>query len=134
MTLLRGVAKISASGAVKQLDGKAQPDQIVTESDVQQPRKLARLLSDLLKDIAALKRRAYPRRIDFEDIVVDATGVTAIPMRHGFNGRVRWWPVDWRAVGTSGPQLNRGSATDANTLVLVSYAAGTVTIRVEEAG
>lgn len=142
MTILRGVAKITGAGAVKPLDGKAPPDQQVTEKDVQEPPKLARLLTDVLRDLAALKRRHYPRRIDFEDQAAPGP----IRLRHGFNGRVRWWVVDWTSAGTnlvdsggdtlsaSWCDLTKQSDSDANMLVLQGHVTGTATIRVEEAG
>ena len=114
-----------------QLDRAAEPDELVNESDVQNASWLARRLVVMLKDIATLKRRFWPRRIDFEDRVVDSSMVTQYRFTHNFGGRVRWWPVD--ATGDP-PFLARHSASDNNTLVLISNSACTVTIRVEEAG
>ena len=106
------------------------PDEVVTEADVQEPPKLARLVLRLLKDVAQLKRAWTPDRVDFEDRVVDGTGVTLYRFEHGLGGRVRWWVVD-----STGPHdLVRDASSDNNTLVLYSYGATTVTIRVERAG
>lgn len=139
-----GVAKVLLNGTVKKLDGSAEANQQVTAKDVQDPMNLAKLLTDMLADVARLKRRHYPRRMDFEDLVCFANN--DITMRHGFNGRVRWWVVEWASNGTplvdsagntltiKSPMLHKTTASDNNTLVLHSDVAGTATIRVEEAG
>ena len=143
MGLLKGVARISAA-AVKQLEGRAEPDQAVTEADVQEPPKLARLLTSILKDIATRKRRHYPRRIDFENLV--CTSNNKLTLRHAFGGRVRWWVVEWTSSGTplvdsggdtlviKSPMIHQTAASTADVLILQCDVAGTATIRVEEAG
>lgn len=125
-------ARITSGGTVFKLDGTP-VHQRATEADVQEPRKLARLLTDAHKAAAEVAARHDPARVDHEDIVVDATGATQYRLHHGFGGRVRWWVVDWRSA-TAGPQLVYSSSSDNDTLVLVSYVAGTATIRIEEAG
>lgn len=125
-------ANIKNDSSVKQLDRRAEPDEQVTEEQVKDSSRLGRLLMTMLRDIALLKRRWAPRRMDFEDVVVDGTATTKYRLTHKFGGRVRWWPVDWLYPSASG--LAKHSDTDNDTLVLVSYVAGTVTIRVEEAG
>ena len=115
----------------RRLERAAGAEESVTEADAADAPKLARLLVRMLRDIATLKRRWWPRYIDFEDVVVDNTGTTKYRFEHGFGGRVRWWPVD---AQTAAPSLRRHADSDANTLVLVSSASATVTIRVEEAG
>ena len=108
---------------------------MITEEDVKDTTRLARVIVRILKDVAALKRRFAPRCIDFEDRAVDNTYTTKYRLHHGFGGRVRWWVVDWRpSGGTFAFDLSRHADTDENTLVLVSGAAGSVTVRVEEAG
>lgn len=129
---LGSAANVTSAGVVRQLDGRPEPDENITEAAVKEPRSLARLLLRLFRDVALLKRRWWPRRIDFEDKAVDATGTTAYTLPHNFGGRVRWWVVDWS--GSAGPQLAKSSDTTDRSLVLVSYVAGTATIRVEEAG
>ena len=126
-------AIIPLNGKVRQLDRRAEPDELVTEDQARDPKRVARLLAQLLRDVASLKRRFWARHIDFEDRTVDATGTTPYRFPHGFNGRVRWSVVDWVSA-SDGPRMARDTTSDANTLVLVSYEAGTVTIRVEEAG
>jgi hypothetical protein len=127
-------AKVSESGVVTSLDGRAEPDEVITENDVQDAAKLARALSAMSKAIAALKRAWAPRTIDFEDVLV-ATSGAAVHLAHGF-GRVRWWVIDWvpTSPGTVAPILFKSDATTEQTLVLLSYVDGTATIRVEEAG
>lgn len=125
--------RISSAAKVSTLDGRAQPDEVVTEADVQEPPKLARLLARLLKDTTALKRAFAPRRIDFEDVAVSTAGAT-VSLQHNFAGRVRWYLVGWSSTGTQAPILKEAAATTASTLVLASYVAGTATLRVESAG
>ena len=128
-------ALIDVDGTPRVLDGRSEPEEIVTETDAQDPAKVARHLSRALKLIAELRRRANPRRTDFEGVIVDMGGL-AVSLQHNFGGRIRWWPVGWQsASATVAPSLveDTTSTTDS-TLVLRSYAPGTVTIRIEEAG
>lgn len=124
-------ARVTSAGRIYQLEKAAEPVEIITEADAADSIKLSRLLMRLAKDVTALKRRHFPRRIDFEDRDVDNTGTTKYRFEHGFKGRVRWWPVD--VVGGV-PALIRDEDTDQNTLVLTSTNAATLTIRIEEAG
>jgi hypothetical protein len=117
---------------VIQLDRRAEPDEQVTDEDAKDAGRLARVLMRLLRDVAILRRRWAPRRVDFEDVEVDATATVFYRFPHDFNGRVRWWVVDWS--GGAAPSLLRDGRSDQNALVLVSTSAGTATIRVEEAG
>ena len=126
-------AIIPRSGPVRQLDRKAEPDEQVTTEQAKDPERVSRLLMSILRDLAQLKRRWAPRRIDFEDRTVDATGTALHRFSHNFAGRVRWWVVDWQA-SSGAPSLRRHASSDENTLVLVSSVAGTASIRVEEAG
>ena len=126
-------AIIPRSGPVRQLDRKAEPDEQVTTEQAKDPERVSRLLMRILRDLAQLKRRWAPRRIDFEDRTVDATGTTLHQFTHNFAGRVRWWAVDWQA-SSGAPSLRRHVSSNENTLVLVSSVSGTATIRVEEAG
>lgn len=124
-------AKIDLRGKVTKQDRLASPEQQVDPTDVGSPVKLARLLTDLLKDVSTLKRKWWPRRIDFEDLAVEQYVDVTLP--HNFGGRVRWWLVDWS--GGNAVQLSTVSAvTTTKTLVLSPTASGTATIRVEEAG
>lgn len=118
------------SGKSRSLDGSNAPDEVVKASDVTDPMKLARLLMRMLKALAALKRTFSPRRTDFEDLAVDATGAKLFRLPHYFGARVRWWVIDASAA----PALAKDPSTDANTLVLTSTVACTVSVRVEEAG
>lgn len=128
-------AKVDSAGTIKMLDGRGEPDEVITEKDVQDPPKLARLLGTTLNAIAQLRRQWVPRRIDFEGIATGTIGATTVPMEHGFGGAIRWWVVGWVSSGGSGPSLEEATAVSTDTtLRLYSYAAGTATIRIEEAG
>lgn len=130
----KGAARVDNAGKVTQLGPKPAPDETVTVEDVQDPAKLAKLATRILASLAALRLTWVPRRIDFEDVAVSTSGAT-VTLQHNFNGRVRWWLVGWQSSGTTAPILKESTtATDANTLVLLSYVAGTATLRVEEAG
>lgn len=126
-------ANFPAVGEPRQLDRRAEPDEQITEQQAKDSGRVARLLMTLLRDVVTLKRRWWPRRYDFEDRLVDDTGTTKYRFHHGFNGRVRWWVVDWSNASTNS-QLIRHADSDNNTLVLVSNEIGKVTIRIEEAG
>lgn len=129
-------AKIDSSGKVTQLDARAGADEVVTEEDVQEPAKLSKMLARLLANVAALRRARVSARVDFEDVVVPSTGATApVRLQHNMVGRVRWWVVGWQCSTNVAPILREDTAnTTASTLVLLSYVAGTATIRVEAAG
>lgn len=125
-------AIITAAGKVVQLDARAQPDQQITEREVQDPATLAQLLTSMLADLTAARRAWQPRVLYFRDVVVDATGTTKYPFPHRFAGRVNYEVAAWS--GAAAPNLRSDSSTDADTLYLTSTSAGTATIRVEEAG
>lgn len=126
-------AVIKTDGSIRQLDKAIQPPEQVTEEQVKDSHRLSRLLMSILRDVVSLKRRWSPPFIDFEDVVVDGTGTTKYRFPHRFGGRVRWHSVGWKSA-TAGARLVEHSDTDGNTLVLVSYTAGTLTLRVQEAG
>ena len=120
-------------GKPRKLDRAPTPDEQVTEEQAKDTPRVARVLTDLLRDVAAFKRRWAPRVVDFEDFDFDGSGTTVYRFPHGFRARVRFSVVDWTGA-TGGPQFVRHASTDVHTLCLVSYEAGTATIRVEEAG
>lgn len=121
---------VPISGTRRELDRKAEPDEQVEPNQVADLDRMARLLMSILRDVATLKRRFWPRSIDYEDLPVDGTGTTPYRFAHRFGARVRWYVVDWQ--GSGAPELTRDDSTDNDTLVLTSGASGTVTIRVEE--
>lgn len=126
-------AIVQANNTVRQLDRQAEPDEQVTEYEVKDASRLARVVMRLLRDVAALRRSWSPKVVDHRDRVVDGTGTTVYRFPHGFGGRVNWWPVDWVSAA-AGPRLVRDPSSDNETLALVSYTAGTLTLRIEEAG
>lgn len=129
---ITGCAKVASDGTVTQVGPRIPPDVNVTAEDVEDTSKLARFITSIFRDLAALKARWYPRRVDFEDVVV----VTSrdYSFQHNFNGRVRWWPVEWSSGSAVPPTFVQQISTTANTLVLGAYQDGTVTIRIEEVG
>ncbi len=123
--------RVDSAGVVTQLGAKATPDEIVTQDDVKEPVKLAKMLTRIISLLSALRRIWVPRTIDFEDVAVPGGG-GLVTLQHNFGGRVRWWVVD--VFGSSTFLLQRNAATTSDTLVLSSNQSNTLTIRVQEAG
>lgn len=116
------------------LDASVQSEETAQEPDVADVPRLARLLTRMLRDIAALKRRFSPRVITYVNLDVDATGTTVYQLVHKFGGPVAWWPVGWSSGSSDCPKLRESGTPDRDTLSLISHVAGTVAIRVEELG
>jgi len=121
------------TGTARQLAHRPEPDEAISEQDAADAPKLARLLTRILRDVAALKRPFAPRRVSFVDLTVDGTGTTKYRLPHGFGARVHWFVADWSGAA-AGAGLERHSDTDKDTLVLVSHVAGLASVRIEEAG
>jgi len=120
------------SGKSRQLGGKATEDEVVSEADVTDVPKMARLLTRIVRELASLRRRFAPRRTDFEDVDVPTGGYVRFP--HGFGGRVRWWVVDVEGSFAQLVRVSPDTLSDANTLVLYSDQETRITLRIEEAG
>lgn len=129
-------AYVESDGTIVQLDGRTEPDEVVTPTDVEDASKLARIVGRVLRDIAALKRRYAPRRIVFRDVVSTGTTVSAQTKRfaHGLDGKVHWWVADWSSTATVAPCVRRSASTTSDLLVLEFLTTGTATVIVEEAG
>lgn len=126
-------AVISAqTGKVRQLDRPAESDERATPDQMKDPDLVSQLFLRILRNVSRLLRRWNPRRLDIEDMLLDATGTTLFRFEHKFGGRVRFWVVDW--VGASPPNLIRDAATTKDVLVVTSSSSGYATIRIEEAG
>lgn len=122
---------VRKDGTAVIVDAKRKPVDQITESQVQDPKRLAQLLQDGFSDAAIKAERFAPNRIDFEDRTLDATGTTKHSFEHKLGKRVRWFVVDWSGSG-GGAELSKDSSSTLDTLVLVSYRAGVATIRIEE--
>lgn len=124
-------AIVRPEGPPRSLVSTSEPNEEVTERQLGEPGYTVRLLMRILREIAALRRRYAPGRIDFEDVVL--TSGTYTRLSHNFGGRVRWWVTD---IYVTVPIVVRSNIeeTDQNTLVLYSGATCVCTIRVEEAG
>lgn len=125
-------AVIAPSGQIRKLDRPTEPREQVTEDDAADPGRVARMLMSLSEDTSDLKGRWGPGFLEFEDLVVDNTGTTKYRLAHNLGQRVRWWAVDWD--GGAACALAKDSSSDNNTLVLISFEVGTVTVRLELAG
>lgn len=124
--------------STKLLDAKKQQDEIVTPEDATDGVKLGRLLTRMLAELAALRRRFAPKRTTFRDIV--STGAELDPQRftliHKFGGVVEWWVVGVNSLGLVELPLVAEvvDESDDSSLVLDVYFEGTIAVRVEEAG
>lgn len=95
-------ANVPLNGQTRQLDTPREPDEHVTDKQVGDAAQLTKLFMRILRDVADLKRRWWPNRIDFEDVSLGASG-GKIRLPHNLSGRVRWRVVDYaeRAGTTS---------------------------------
>ena len=130
-------ANVYPIGAPRQLDRRAEPEEQITEEQAKEPARVARLLMTLLRSVALLKRRWWPHRVDFKDVVITGTSVAPMVVRfpHGL-GPVVWWPVRVRDTGfiSAGTLIRETSDSNESTLVLEVYFDATIDIRIEEAG
>lgn len=120
-------------GRMRQLDAKGTPSAVLTALDAQEPEKIARAVNDLTRSVAEQARAFTPRVIFHRDVTVTGTGLVKYRFQHGFRGLVNWYVARWSSAA-GGHSLVEDASTTADTLVLVSYIAGTLTLRVEEAG
>lgn len=125
-------AIVRPEGPPRSLVSSREPDEEVTEEQLTEQGYAVRLFMRVLREIAALRRRFVPSRIDFEDRAVGVGTYERFP--HGFGGRVRWWVVDKAGDEPELIRVEPDTLSDKNTLVLYSGVATTVTVRVEEAG
>lgn len=109
----------------------------VQDADVTDPQKLAEILRSTLLRLSELEAKSPPEWVEFE--TATSTGGALIRLNHGFGSPVRWWATAWtRPVGggaypTTDHDLVQDALSDTNTLVLRSYTAGRVVIRIEPA-
>ena len=128
-----GHARVASDGTVTQLGARAAPAEVFTEEDAKDPAKAAKVIARLLAEVAELRRRFSPRRIDFHSVTVAVGSYT--PLQHNFSGAVSWWVIGWQSTGAgNATQFIDTDFSDANTLTLFSGESGIATIRVEEAG
>jgi hypothetical protein len=92
-------AVVTSGARVITLDRQTSNDETVTEHDVQEPPKMARLLTRLVRDVRSLVGERAPRRQDFEDVTVGGAG-DVVRLPHSFKNRVRWSVVGWQAATT----------------------------------
>jgi hypothetical protein len=127
-------AVVDVTGRMRQLDKPASGSDRFTAGDAADAEKLARKVQSLEDRLTGLERAFRPRWIEFEDVAVGASGAE-VRLPHGFGGRVRWEVRGWRTSSTLLWLLKEDTdATTDSVLVLLSYVAGTATIRVSEAG
>ncbi len=125
-------ANVPAQGPIQQLEREPQTTTPISEDDVRDVPVLTRLLLSLMRDVSRLRGLWRPRRLDFEGRALLADGTTQTRLEHRFDGRARYWVVEWD--GAAAPNIRAHANTDLNTLVITSTSAGVATIRVEESG
>lgn len=118
-------------GNLKRVRPFASRGATVSDSDVTEPGKLAELLRQIQKRISTTEAITPPEALELE---YDVTSGLDFNVAHNFGGPVRWYVVDWYATpgaGASGPSFSRLTTSTTKLLVLHSYCAGRVVIRVE---
>jgi len=123
---------LKATGDIIQVPGTETGRGAFTAADLLGTKLLdaLNLLRKDLGDVMVPLSTGETAPIYFEDIVVDAAG-TPFKLAHNLRRRVRWLVVDWMP-GITGqePQLERSPDSTETILVLRSYHAGSVTLRV----
>jgi hypothetical protein len=100
----------------------------LTLEDTKDPKRIVRTINALIELVSKVAENDALPYVDFEDVAFTA-GQTR-EFRHGFNGRVRVFPVAWS--GAAAPGLSIVAAdSDDNTVTVQSVGAGTATIRVQ---
>lgn len=128
-------ALIAKDGTIRKLDRVAESDERVTPADVQDPETLARIVQDLRKQVAQLRRAWTPRVLVFRDVVT--TGSLGSPQTLRFNhsfGGAAWFQVLRLVTGGTDFRLDYSANSTNDTLILTSYSSGTFSLRVEEVG
>lgn len=123
---------------VVQLDGKKQPDEVITPSDAADVTKLAKLLTRILGNIALLARSFRPDAVTFRDIAVSGTtgAPTVFQLAHKLGGRVEWWmtritpQAGGSIAGTATPLLVE-TFNDGQTLTLRASFTASIDVRVQ---
>lgn len=123
---------LKATGAIIQVKGSESGRGAFTAADLVGT-KLLDALNLLRKDVGDAMvplSTGETAPIYFEDVRVDATGAP-FKLAHNLKRRVRWLIVDW-VPSTTGqpPQVERSPDSTDLVLVLRSYRAGSITVRV----
>ncbi len=103
----------------------------VSPEDAADTTRLAELITDLSKRVAALEGNRAPDYIEFEKQVT-AAGSGNVSLQHNFGCPVRFSVSHWKGVSNYSFNVNETLSTD-NTLSLNSLVAGRVVLRVEKA-
>lgn len=117
-----------ASGQLARSTSQAANWKGVSETDVNDPRRLAEALRELQARLAKLEAKTPPEAAEYVLDVGTAGAISSV--YHGFDSAVRWTITHW-----SGPnvtyQLVEDSSSDRNYLNLRSYQAGRAVVRIE---
>lgn len=119
-------ATIRDDGTVVQHRGRAPRVEQLTPRDAADPEKVARAFNELRAEVLENAARTATPWLDFEDVVFSTGGVKVLP--HDMGGRVRFAVVDWS--GTAGAPNCQVTDSDADSITVTGYVAGTATIRV----
>lgn len=104
----------------------------VSSEEVKDPQKLSEVIRLLSVRVQELEAKQVP---DAVEIVKDITGTAGVPVvvsfTHNFGSQVRWYPVYWSSAITVAPALVYNTTSTPDMLVLTSYSAGRIILRIE---
>lgn len=106
----------------------------VQDEEVKDPSKLAEIVRHVFKRLSDLEVATPQEAIEFE-LEVGSIG-QQVTVSHNMNTQVRYYPVFWTktragSYPTTAPILVAQETSDNNNLVLASYVAGRVILRIE---
>lgn len=133
--VLRSDASRQDGYVIAGLSNRKDSEPATSSDDVKDPLLLAQILTQIRRDLGAVRIDARGRWIEYEDLSLAGSGAV-VNLPHGLGGRVRFWPTDVEDDGSgTQPKLSRDPInTTDDVLVLKSYQALTtgVTIRIEK--
>jgi hypothetical protein len=95
--------------------------ELLTVEDLKDPKRVVRAYNSLLELVTQLSQESSLPYVEFEDVEV-SVGVM-YTLRHGLNGRVRFWVTEWQGTASQGFTVVTASSDD-NTLVLQAIGPG----------
>lgn len=108
----------------------------IYDESLKDTQKLGEILRGIVNRLTSVEARTPPEAVEIEKVVSAGGAVTEFT--HNFKCPVRWYVVDWAkssaATPTTAPILVRNQDTSTeDVLVLSSYTAGKVVLRIEPA-
>ncbi len=122
-------AFINLTGTIKPANRPAVHGSTVGQDEIQEPERLAQVLTELMKRVRSLEGVQASNYTEFE-VSLPASGTVQIA--HNFGCPVRYWVTSWKSAGVVSVSMNESESTE-NVLVINSTVAGRATVRVEKA-